>query len=212
MNANDKINFTKMISMVGEYYGRDVTDSLITLYWSGLQQYDIGAIRDAMNRHVQNPDSGQFMPKIADIVKMIGGTSQDAALLAWAKVDRAVRTVGTYSDVVFDDPLIHKVIVDMGGWIKLGERKEDEWPFVAKEFGNRYRGLRNHADQISFPAVLIGMANASNALHGFRPEAVRMIGNPEACQKVLRLGTSDRRIPTSMAAIAAELHSEDVSA
>lgn len=105
-----------------------------------MKPFDLAAVKDALNRHCVNPDNGQFMPKPADVVKLLQGSSQDGALVAWAKVDRAVRQVGTYSTVVFDDPIIHRVVQDMGGWVALGDKREKEWPFVAKEFENRYRG------------------------------------------------------------------------
>jgi len=82
------------------------------------------------------------MPKVADVIKMLQGSTQDSALTAWAKVDKAVRSIGTQMSVAFDDPLIHKVIQDMGGWLGLGQRQEAEWPFVAKEFETRYRGFK----------------------------------------------------------------------
>jgi len=146
MRHEDKPEFAGMMVSIGEYYGREISDGLMGMYWQGLQHYDLAAVRDAMNRHVANPDSGQFMPKIADISKMLAGTTQDAALRAWAKVDQAVRRVGTYRDVAFDDPLIHRVLHDMGGWVAMGSKTEDEWPFVAKEFENRYRGFRARSE------------------------------------------------------------------
>ena len=51
----------------------------------------------------------------ADILRMMQGTSLDSALSAWAKVDKAVRRVGTYETIVFDDEIIHRVIHDMSG-------------------------------------------------------------------------------------------------
>ncbi len=57
---------------------------------------------------------------------MLGGSTQDAALAAWSKVDRAVREVGPYQSVAFDDALIHRVLFEMGGWIPLGSKTEDE--------------------------------------------------------------------------------------
>jgi hypothetical protein len=34
------------------------------------------------------------------------------------------------------------VISDMGGWVLLGSKGDGDWPFIAKEFENRYRGYR----------------------------------------------------------------------
>jgi hypothetical protein len=101
-------------------------------------------------------------------VKLIGGTTIDTALEAWSAVDNAVRTVGTYRSVAFADPIIHKVIQDMGGWVALGNKKEDEWPFVAKEFQTRYRGIKTTGQPVDAPAQLTGIAAQQNSVAGIQ--------------------------------------------
>lgn len=189
MKSTDKKEFASLMVALAEYYSREVSEGILGMYWQGLEQYDIAAIREALNRHMRNPDSGQFMPKIADIARMLGGSTQDAALQAWAKVDQAVRRVGTYADVAFDDPLIHRVLHDMGGWIAMGQKNEDEWPFVAKEFENRYRGFRMRSEAPEYPAVLTGIAGAHNRKAGYETDPPMLIGNPLKAQQVISGGT-----------------------
>jgi hypothetical protein len=190
MKHEDKSEFSALMASVGEYYGREVSDGLMGMYWQGLKNYDFPAVRDAMNRHVANPDTGQFMPKIADVAKMLGGTTQDSALRAWAKVDQAVRRIGPYRDVAFDDPLIHRVLHDMGGWVAFGHKNDDEWPFVAKEFENRYRGFKARSEIPDYPPLLIGIAGMHNQQHGYELEPPILIGNPTQAQEVMRLGST----------------------
>lgn len=190
MQQRDFDGFVDILQVVAEQYGKRLSDGVIALYWQGLQDLDFAAVKDALGRHLRNTDTGQFMPKIADIRKMLDGSAQDSALQAWAKVDRAVRHVGTYMDVVFDDPLIHRVVYDMGGWIALGSKTEDEWPFVAREFENRYRGLKARDERPEYPPVLIGLAGAHNAKEGFKIAPPVLIGNPELAKLTLQDGTS----------------------
>lgn len=189
MRNEDKPQFAKLMVALGEYYSKEVSDGLIGIYWSGLQHFDLPAVREAMNRHMQNADSGQFMPKIADISKMLAGTTQDRALQAWSKVDRAVRAVGNYRSVVFDDPLIHRAIQEMGGWVSLGAKSEDEWPFVAKEFENRYRSYAMRSEVPDYPPVLIGIAEAYNEEKGFKSAPPMLIGNSAQAQLVMEGGS-----------------------
>jgi hypothetical protein len=189
MKKDDFLEFCEMLDLVAEQYGKTLSDGLKALYWQGLQDFDLSALRQAVSRHLRNPDSGQFMPKIADFVRMMQGTTQDAALIAWAKVDQAVRRVGTYNDVVFDDPVIHRVVTDMGGWIGLGNKNEDEWPFVAKEFENRYRGFKSRSEIPEYPAKLIGIATAHNQQKGFKSDEPVLIGNENLARQVLNGGT-----------------------
>lgn len=185
MTNHDKPEFAQLMAALSEYYNRDMSPGLIGMYWQGLQHYDLAAVREALNMHMQNPDSGQFMPKIADISKMLGGTTQDAALRAWAKVDQAIRKVGVYADVAFDDPLIHRVLHDMGGWIALGNKTEDEWPFTAKEFENRYRGYRVRSAKPDYPPVLVGIAGAHNRRGNFDLQPPILIGDIDAARNVM---------------------------
>ncbi len=191
MTDRDFNDFSVLMKSVADYFGKTMTTGVIGIYWQGLRDLEIGELRAALNAHVQNPDVGQFMPKIADIRKMIGGTTQDSALVAWSKVDRAIRHVGTYADVVFDDPIIHRVIRDMGGWIPLGAKREDEWPFVAKEFETRYRGYRMRGEVPAYEPVMIGVAGASNRKAGFAIDPPRLIGDVTKCHRV-RSGGTDR--------------------
>jgi hypothetical protein len=180
--------FQDGVTGVMGFYGRSVSNFALDVWWGALKGYDLTAIVEAFNRHLANPDVGQFPPKPADIVRMLKGSTQDAALQAWAKVDRAIRHVGTYCDVVFDDALIHRVIQDMGGWIALGARSESEWPFVAKEFENRYRGFRMRNESPAYPASLTGIASAHNGRKGFKSDPPVLIGNERRACQVLEEG------------------------
>jgi hypothetical protein len=187
-------NFQKFhdgIAGVMSFYGKGVSRFALDVWWTALRRFDLAAVVDAFNRHLANPDTGQFAPKPADIIRMLQGSTQDSALRAWAKVDQAVRRVGTYPDVVFDDALIHRVIQDMGGWIALGARGEDEWPFVAKEFENRYRGYNARSEHPPHPSTLIGIATAHNSRTGYPPEPPVLIGNEQAARQVLLCGSDE---------------------
>jgi len=109
-------------------------------------------------------------------------------LIAWSKVDRAVRVVGTYESVIFDDALIHRVITDMGGWIQLGHKKEEEWPFVKNEFENRYRGYSLRQEKPEYPKVLIGISQSQNDQMGLSSNLPRLIGHPARAQLVFDNG------------------------
>jgi hypothetical protein len=199
MRDSDEIKFVTLLTGISDYYGKDLSTGVIGLYWEGLRQYDLEAVEKALWAHTQNPDTGQFMPKIADVTKMLQGRTTDQAAVAWSKVDAAVRRVGTYADVVFDDPVIHRAIADMGGWVPLGLKTEDEWPFIAKEFQNRYRGYRERNDVPDYPPVLIGLANAHNGKQGFGRQQPVLIGDERRAQQVMAGGTTQPLIAMKLA-------------
>lgn len=189
MQSHDFDEFDRILQAVAAIYGRDLTPGVVALYWQGLCQYALAAVREALNRHVHNPDTGQFMPKPADVRRMLEGSTHEAALVAWSKVDHAIGKVGPYQSVVFDDPLVHRVIDDMSNWIKLGEKTEDEWPFVRNEFVNRYRGYCSRRETPAYPPVLIGLIEAENQRNGFQYNAPVLIGNVEQAKQVMAGGT-----------------------
>jgi len=168
MVDEDKKEFAQFMGGMFAVYNKEVSPMLLRIWFEALRQYDLKAVKDALARHLLNPDNGQFLPKPADVVKLIGGTTVDSALEAWSAVDNAVRTVGTYRSVTFADPIIHKVIQDMGGWVALGNKKEDEWAFVAKEFQTRYRGIKTTGQPVDAPAQLTGIAAQQNSVAGIQ--------------------------------------------
>lgn len=190
MLTKDRKDFFATLIGIADYYGKELAETTLELYWDGLKQYDLAAVQRALRTHTQNPDTGQFMPKIADVTKMLQGRTGDQAAIAWSKVDRALRQVGTYADVVFDDPIIHRVLADMGGWMPLGAKTEDDWPFIAKEFQNRYRGFREREETPPYPPVLIGMANAQNGKQGFATQPPVLIGDQARAAQVMQGGTT----------------------
>ncbi len=137
MIVSDSEAFHEGLVGVMGFYGKDLSRFALDVWWNALKPYDLPAIIEAFNAWLRNPDAGQFAPKPADIIRMLDGRTEDRALMAWAKVDKGVRSVGTHRSVVFGDAVIHRVLHDMGGWMALGQKSEDEWPFVAKEFATR---------------------------------------------------------------------------
>lgn len=194
MRPSDKAAFAELLTSVHAFYGKDASTFAISVWWEACKPFDLAAVRDAVNRHATNPDAGQFMPKPADMVKMLQGSTQDGAMVAWAKVDKAIRFVGTYATVVFDDPIIHAVVEDMGGWVLLGTKTDKEWPFIAKEFETRYRGYRMQGGAGEYPPKLTGIAEAQNSNGGFKIPDPVLIGNKGMATIVLLGGSNEPRV------------------
>lgn len=200
--------FAKRLAAVYAFYRQDFNQLVLSVWWEALKTYDEAAVADALSRHTVDPDKGHFCPKPADVVRLISGGKLDSSMLAWSKAERAIRSVGRYSSVVFDDPIIHAVVTDMGGWIKLCGITEDELPFRAKEFENRYAGYRTRGRMESYPRHLIGEAEGHNAAGGYRIDPPLMVGDPEACQRVFQGGGDKRALefkPLPVAQVIREL-------
>lgn len=158
---------TVLDAAMGMYDKQPPSGFAQSIWWNSLKSYTLQEVKAGFSRHIRNPDNGQFAPKPADIVRAIGGTSSDNAVVAWSKVDKTVRSIGAYRDVIFDDAYIHAVIGDMGGWVKLCTGHDDEaWPHVQREFENRYRGFMTRRQAGDYPRQLVGITNATNRQMG----------------------------------------------
>lgn len=190
MRTDDREALTAMLAKVMSIYGKQITTGFVDVYFDALAAYDLDSVRRGLNAHVQNPDSGQFPPKPADIVKLIDGTSQDQGMQAWSIVDKAVRMVGPYQSVVFDDPIIHRTLDDMGGWIKLcNTGSEEDYKFQGLEFARRYRAyVISGGVGADYPRYLIGVSECENGARGLKSSPPMLIGNQESCQRVLLAG------------------------
>ncbi len=97
--------------------------------------------------------------------KIIDGDINTKSLLAWIEVTKAIREIGHYDSVIFADELIHAVICDLGGWIKLCQHTEKEMPFVQRDFERRYQIYCRRRPEI-LPKHLTGHIAHQNAVNG----------------------------------------------
>ena len=167
MLETDKQAFAAMMNSIAEMYAnRQMTKPVLRIYWAALKHLVLDEIRYGLNLHVRNPDTGMFLPKPADIIRHIDGSSDSQAKVAWSQVDKAIRYHGAWASVVFvEEPRIHAVIADMGGWIKLCATSEREYAFRQNEFEKRYRGYLQAMPE-HYPATLVGIAETQNATQG----------------------------------------------
>ena len=168
MQSTDSIAFRQLLTGIGLLYGKNLHEDVMDIYWQALRQVEFIEVKNALQAHVQNPDKGQFMPKPADVIEFLQGSSEAQALKAWSIVAKNIREVGAYSSVQFGDPLIHAVIHDMSGWIALCQSKLSELPFLAKEFQKRYQALLHHPPAYC-PHQLTGLLEQQNRLSGYQP-------------------------------------------
>lgn len=199
MQESDKREFASILQATMDVYNKDISTDVIKIWWMALQQFSIEQIKVGFSKYITSPDCGKFPPKPADIIFMMEGSSQNAALTAWNKVLEAVSRAGCYKSVCFDDPIIHLAIEDIGGWIGLGESEEKELPFIQKRFEQSYRNYKTRGDIPSHKRYLIGRSEANNNLLGYpSPEPV-LIGDKELAMKTKRLGSDKPRIAMTMA-------------
>lgn len=189
MTPNDHQRFAVLLNGVHSFYGQDITDFAIGVWVRSLEPYAIEAIERAFDAHARDPKAGAFMPKPADLIRLLDGTHEDRAGMAWSKVYRAISTVGGYATVAFDDPAIHSAIADIGGWPAVCSGTVDELPFLQRRFCMAYT---SHAKAKSpHPPKLLGRHDMTNAIGGHGAQKPVLIGNEVAAMAVISSGSDE---------------------
>jgi len=200
MRDQDKKRFVELMVGTAELYGKAMSDALLQIYWNALAQYEIQDVEQALSRHALNPDGGQFMPKPADIVRYVDGGGSGKSAMAWTKVVKAIREIGGWKSVVFDEPAIQAVIADMGGWTQLCDVLQDpkahnsNHPFIQRDFERRYKDYSERGRVDNYPNVLLGRSDAENQVQGFKLEKPRLIGDIKKAMAVLEMGADPKAI------------------
>lgn len=77
MHDGDKREFRDLLADVAAYYDRRLEPTTMAIYWRGLADLPLDAVKAALSAHVQDAQAGQFMPKIADIRRAIEDNRED---------------------------------------------------------------------------------------------------------------------------------------
>jgi hypothetical protein len=194
MEAADRAEFARMLTDALAFYRQDVSKFALSVWWEACKPFDMEQVSKALTAHALDPERGQFAPKPADMIRVLRGTQTDRALVAWGKVYEAIGAAGAYQSVVFDDPLIHAAIVDLGGWTTVCRSPGDELPHLQRRFCDSYRAYARRPDVV-YPPKLIGESEAANAHLGRAVAAPLLLGNREAALQVFRSGSESGRLP-----------------
>lgn len=147
---------------------RKLTNIAMNIWHNSMKRFELTEIENAFMVYINTPGKGQFIPKPADIIEIIDGSIKSNAALAWTKFIQAVERVGIYQTVCFDDPIIHRVVEDMGGWVFIGESATNtNLPFLANDFKFRYESYKSKFEIPTHQNRLLGIIEAENTRNGY---------------------------------------------
>lgn len=204
MKSADSPKFAGLITDAMAFYGKDISAFALNVWWQACERFEFEQISKALTRHAMDPERGQFAPKPADLVRMLAGTATDRAQIAWGKACEAMQRVGAYTDVVFDDPVIHAVIDDLGGWPKICRGELAELSYLQHRFTESYRAYAGR-EGIEYPRKLIG-DRASDEMYtrrGLPPPKAAIVGDLVKAREVYRTGSLAGKTAVSFQALQA---------
>lgn len=140
MTPADGVRFTAGIMALAELSQSVMTDALMGVYFRTLNDLSVAQVEAAVE-HLLRTSCNYGMPKPVHLREAALGSPQDVAMLAWERVLTALRHHGRYVSVDFQDPVIHRVIADLGGWVKLCDLPSDpkEQAYRQQDFVKLFR-------------------------------------------------------------------------
>lgn len=111
--------FQRVIDTLREFYARDgrphsLNETQLRGYLIGLSGYSIEAVEAAAQRAIVEC---RFFPTLAELLAMLNGTGEEQAMAAFSRLRQAMRTVGAYRAIVFEDGALGDAIrLTFGGW------------------------------------------------------------------------------------------------
>jgi hypothetical protein len=165
MTNTDKAKFAQLMEVLRKIFApkEEPTPLLTEIYFRALSGAPIEAVESAITTIISTRKYST-LPKPAEILELIGGNKDDLAAIAWITVQDAIKTIGGYQSVAFEDATIHAVIDSMGGWVALCETSSDEIVWKQKEFERLYKVLAGRA---TARPVLPGRNEIENVSNGF---------------------------------------------
>jgi hypothetical protein len=161
-----------------EIYAKELSQPAIKIWIATLGGLPIEAVEHAFAAHFKDPDAGRYMPKPADVIRRVRGISDDVALRAWTRYLEGLKD-GWARALIFDDPVLHRVVGDMGGSLRRMTAFEE--PQLRREFERRYIGYLERGEDFEYPRSLMGAA-AESPREG---SGIRFVGNEERARNVL---------------------------
>lgn len=162
----DRKLFTEAMATLCEVFQRQPTDLLLEAYYLILKEMTSEDFRQAIVKVLQNKTFSK-LPLPAEILNCFQDDMQTKAQLALAKLEKMVDTYGTNYSIEFGDPVIHAVVVRLGGWEWITTQQRDEWKWIRKDFEKLY-GIYSKLNpaQIDAPERLVGRFEANCSITG----------------------------------------------
>ena len=165
MSDNKEKKFKKILQMTCKYFDKELEPEIIEIYFDSFKDYNIQNIQKAFSQAIKTL---RFFPRVVDIIEIIegGGDPKDKGFIQATLVLNAIRNVGAYKTVVFNDEITMAVIDRVyGGWIKLCEMREEEEKWFIKDFPKYHKSFVQN--RIKGPRFLVGVIEHQNELKGY---------------------------------------------
>ena len=167
MINTDAENFKALLASVSDMYGKEISAPTLKIWWHTLKRFDFSAVNKALMDYIADPDVGVYMPKPADVVARLEGTSEQAKVITqndanhyWAMIYGSLHKA---EPPEFDDPDVMTAIRQIGGWRSLSMDRLDNMVFRSKSFVNAYLTIKQAARIAQKNPEVVGLMSKGEA-------------------------------------------------
>lgn len=184
MTRQDAARFSSSLAAMAALFEKEPVPQVVEIYFRALERFSIGEVEEGISKACSTM---KFFPKPVELIDCItGGTGNlaDKAMVEACRVLEAIKSVGTYVTVCFDDAVTQAVIVQQfGGWAKFGDMLADAEKWFIKDFCAGYQAFSRQ--NVRHYGALPGWSHMQNALTGReREETPVYIGDVEKAKAI----------------------------
>lgn len=100
MIESEKQEFLQIMRTTGDLYSKEIPNERVAIYWQALKHRELSDVKEAINRHIQDPQRGRFFPLPADVAEQLpkAGDAWLSADEAWALTPKDERSSAAMCD------------------------------------------------------------------------------------------------------------------
>ncbi len=165
MDKHDDEQFAGLMAVLASSFSKEADRAMMEGFSIGLSDLPISSIELAVHKAIRN---NRFFPSVAELRELAGEMTPGArAIKAWDAFRKAMLHHGYYTSVDFDDPVINATVRNLGGWMAVDDRIDEEGDkWLRKDFERVYVALMSAGVSASEAGPLIGFCEQSNRFHG----------------------------------------------
>jgi len=156
--------FSGLMMSMGEVFDKQISRAVLEIYYDIFKDYPYEQLKHSFHSVIKTHQYNT-LPKPADILEYLEGSSEDKSMIAWIKAKEAVVKGGYPQTIIFNDPIISHCLNNLGGWQNFCSAPVVELPFIEKRFRELYKLFQKRG--VKEPVKLTGFIEQMNGEMGF---------------------------------------------
>lgn len=174
----------EMLVLFSEIFDKEISEAFSRMYISCLENYPWDKIHAAATQIIRTKTFNKF-PLPAEFIQQIDPPEEMDVRIhrALEKVFDMIERYGAYSTVEFDDPVIHRTLIDLhGSWVEAcfsrrSCRTDKDNRFWRKDFETTYARIVKSGSSAE-PPRLIGIHDRQNSEKGYIAAGLVKVAEP----------------------------------